>query len=93
MVEAANSTAEVVAMTLLRWCSVRAFMDAQERRRDEVLELVRKNLTKIRDVESKGVLQDFVVGDYVHVARVRQPGITPKLMNTWTGPWRVVSKT
>ena len=39
-----------------------------------------------------GVLPDFVVGDYVLVARVRQPGITPKPMNTWTGPWRVVSK-
>ena len=39
------------------------------------------------------MLPDFAVGDYVHVARVRQPGITPKFMNTWTGPWRVVSKT
>ena len=23
-------------------------------------------------------------------ARVRRPGVTPKLMATWTGPWRVV---
>ena len=33
------------------------------------------------------------VGDHVLVARVRQPGITPKLINTWTRPWRAVSKT
>ena len=23
-------------------------------------------------------------------ARVRRQGVTPKLMSTWTGPWRVV---
>ena len=39
------------------------------------------------------MLPDFAVGDYVLVPRVRQPGITPKLINTWTGPWRVASKT
>ena len=33
------------------------------------------------------------IGDHVHVARVRQLGITPKLINTWTRPWRAVSKT
>ena len=47
----------------------------------------------MRGVKKKGVLPDFAVEDYVLVARVRQPGITPKLINTWTGPWRVVSKT
>ena len=31
--------------------------------------------------------------DSVFVARFRQPGITLKLTNTRTGPWRVVSKT
>ena len=35
----------------------------------------------------------IAVGDHVLVARVRQPGITSKLINTWTRPWRVVSKT
>ena len=68
-------------------------MDAQERRREEVVDLVRKNRARMRDVKKKGVLPDFAVGDYVLVARVRQPGIRPKLINTWTGPWRVVSKT
>ena len=29
----------------------------------------------------------------MRLARVRQPGIAPKLINTWTRPWRVISKT
>ena len=40
-------------------------MDAQERRREEVVDLVRKNRENMRDVEKKGVLPDFAVGDYV----------------------------
>ena len=68
-------------------------MDAQKRGREEVLESVRKNRVRMRGVESNEVLSDIAAGDYVLVARVRQPGITSKLMNTWTGPWRVVSKT
>ena len=39
------------------------------------------------------MLPDIAVGDHVLVARVRQPDITSKLMNTWTRPWRVISKT
>ena len=35
-------------------------------------------------------LPNFEVGDYILYARVRRPGVTPKLMATWTGPWRVV---
>ena len=27
---------------------------------------------------------------FVLYARVRRQGVTPKLMSTWTGPWRVV---
>ena len=68
-------------------------MDAQERRREEMLELVRKSRAMMRGVESKGVLPDFEVGNYVLVARFRQPRITPTLTNMWTGPWRVMSKT
>ena len=33
---------------------------------------------------------NFDVGDHVLYARVCRPGVTPKLMATWTGPWRVV---
>ena len=47
-----------------------------------MLELVRKNRARMRGVERKGVLPDFAAGDYVLVARVRQPGTTLKLMNT-----------
>ncbi|CAN0286125.1 unnamed protein product, partial [Scytosiphon promiscuus] len=32
----------------------------------------------------------FEVGDCVLCARVRRPGVTPKLIATWTGPRRVV---
>ena len=35
-------------------------------------------------------MPNFEVSDYVLYARVRRPGVTPKLMATWTGPWRVV---
>ena len=35
-------------------------------------------------------MPNIEVGDYVLYARVRRPGVTPKLMATRTGPWRVV---
>ena len=35
-------------------------------------------------------LPNFEVGDHVLYARVCRPGVTPKLMATWTGLWRVV---
>ena len=38
------------------------------------------------------MVPDIALGDHVLVARVKQPGITPKLINTWTRPWRVVAK-
>ncbi|CAM9363841.1 unnamed protein product, partial [Sphacelaria rigidula] len=43
-----------------------------------------------REGSSSGLeLPKFEVGDYVLYACVRRPGVTPKLMATWTGPWRV----
>ena len=36
------------------------------------------------------MLPKFAVDDFVLYARVRRQGVTPKLMSTWTGPWRVV---
>ena len=57
-------------------------MNALERRREEVLSLV-CNIPMIRrGVESKRVLPGFALGDYVLVARFRQPDITPKVINT-----------
>ena len=35
-------------------------------------------------------LPNFEVGNFVLYAHVRLSGVTPKLMATWTGPWRVV---
>ena len=72
---------------------VRGLVDAQERKREEVLELVRRKRSRMRGVESKGVLTGFAVGNIVLEVRGRQPAITPKLMSTCTGPWRVISKT
>ena len=45
-----------------------------------------------RRKESSAVLElpNFEVGDYVLYARVRRPGVTPKVMATWIGPWRVI---
>ena len=44
-----------------------------------------------RNESSAGLeLPNFEVGDYVVYAGVRRPGVTPKLMAAWTGPWRVV---
>ena len=39
---------------------------------------------------AQAVLPKFAVGDFVLYARVRRQGVTPKLMSTWTRPWRVV---
>ena len=65
---------------------MRGLMDAQEIANEKVLGLIRKNRARMRGVENKEVLPDFGVEDYVLLARVKQPGITPKLMNTCTGP-------
>ena len=41
--------------------------------------------------QDQAVLPKFAAGDFVLYARVRRQGVTPKLMSTWTGPWRVVA--
>ena len=44
-----------------------------------------------RKESSEGLqLPNSELGDYVWYARVLRPVVTPKLMATWTGPWRVV---
>ena len=52
---------------------------------------VRKTRERQRRAAGRGVILGFAVGAYVLVARERKQGITPKLVNTWTGPWRVVT--
>jgi len=70
---------------------VRGVVDAQVALHKEVLTKVQANRERQRATASKGTLPNFAVGDYVLVARVRRSGSTPKLLMTWTGPWRVVS--
>ena len=70
---------------------VRGVVEAQVGLHKEVLKKVQTNRALQRAAVSKGALPNFAVGDYVLVARVRRSGSTPKLLMTWTGPWRVVS--
>ena len=56
-----------------------------------MLERVRAARDPKRVAASAGSMPNFEVGDYVLVARVRKLGSAPKLVTTWTGPWRVVS--
>ena len=46
--------------------------------------------TKRKIAQDKAVLPKFAVGGFAVYARVRRQDVTPKLMSTWTGPWRVV---
>ena len=46
---------------------------------------------KRRRARGQAVLPKFAVGDFVLYVRVRRQGVTPKLLSTWTGPWRVVA--
>lgn len=46
---------------------------------------------KRKKAQGQAELPKFAVGDFVLYARVRRQGVTPKLMSTWTGPWRVVA--
>ncbi|MEP0580138.1 MAG: reverse transcriptase domain-containing protein [Marinobacter sp.] len=46
---------------------------------------------KRKQAQGQVVLPKFAVGDFVLYARVRRQGATPKLLSTWTGPWRVVA--
>ena len=52
---------------------------------------MKKNRDRQRQASSRGQLPNFAVGDYLMVARVRRSGSTPKLVNTWTGPRRIVT--
>ena len=69
---------------------VRGVVEAQANLHKEVLVKVQANRGRQRAAATKGTLPNFAAGDYVLVARVRRSGSTPKLLMTWTGPWRVV---
>ena len=66
-------------------------LELQGQFRVQVQERVAAELERRHKESSAGLeLPNFEVGDYVLYARVRRPGVTPKLMATWTGPRRVV---
>ena len=71
--------------------SVAGWVTVQDELRREVLERVRAARDRKRVAASTGSMANFEVGDYVLVARDRKLGSAPKLVTTWTGPWRVVS--
>ncbi|CAM9167122.1 unnamed protein product, partial [Sphacelaria rigidula] len=57
----------------------------------KVAQPVDKNRDLQRRVASKVKIPNFVVGDNVLAARMRRSGTTPKLVSTWTEPWRIVT--
>ncbi|CAM9765422.1 unnamed protein product, partial [Sphacelaria rigidula] len=66
-------------------------LDLQERFHVRVQERVAAECARRCEGSSSGLeLPNFEVDDYVLYARVHRPGVTPKLMATWIGPWRVV---
>ena len=66
-------------------------VEAQQDLHKQVANRVEKTRELQRRVTSRGQLPNFMVGDYVLAARVRRAGTTPKLVSTWTGPWRIVA--
>lgn len=70
---------------------VRGMVDEQVRFCNEVqaaLAVSRK--TKRKLAQGEAVLPKFAISDFVLNAGIRRQGVEPKLMFTWTGPWRVV---
>ena len=71
--------------------ALKGVLEFQEQFHVQVQERVAAERKRRRKEFSAGLeLPNFEVGDYVLYARVRRPGVTPKLMATWTGPWWVV---
>ena len=71
--------------------ALKGVLELQEKFHIQVQEHVAAERERRRKESSEGLeLPNFEVGDYVLYARVRRPGVTPKLLATWTGPWRVV---
>ncbi|CAN0217617.1 unnamed protein product [Ascophyllum nodosum] len=69
---------------------VAGWVQEQEDLRRDVVKRVREQRERLREVSGRGYLPVFEVVDYVFVARVRKLGRVPKLLQTWTGPCRVV---
>ena len=68
------------------------YVRQQEDSRRDVVKCVREQRERLRGLSDREHLPVFEVGDYVLVAQVRKRGRVPKLVQTWTGPWRVASR-
>ena len=67
--------------------ALKGVLELQEQFHVPVQERVAAERERRRKESSAGLeLRNFEVRDYVLYARVRRPGVTPKLMATWTGP-------
>ena len=70
---------------------VAGWVQEQENLLRDVVKHVREQRERVRELSGRGRLPVFEVGVYGLVARVRKPGCrVPKLVQTWTGPCRVV---
>ena len=71
--------------------ALKGVLESQEQFHVQVQERAAAERERRRKESSAGLeLPNFEVGEYALYARVRRPGVTPKLMPTWTGPWLVV---
>ena len=67
--------------------ALKGVLELQEQFYVQLQERVAAERERRRNESSAGLeLPNFEVGDYVLYARVRRPGVTSKLMATWTGP-------
>lgn len=56
-----------------------------------VAQRAEKNRELQRHGANKGSVSNFAVSVYVLVSRRRRSGTKPKLVGTWTNPWRIVT--
>ena len=63
----------------------------QDELRKDVFERVCAAYERKRVAASDRSRSELEVGGYVSEVRIRKLGNTPKLVTTWTGPWRGVS--
>ena len=69
---------------------VAGWVQEQEDLRRDVARRVREQRERVLELSGRGHLPVFEIGDYVLVARVREPGRVPKLVQISTGAGRVV---
>ena len=70
--------------------ALKGVLELQQQFHVQVQERVAAERERRKESSAGLELPNFEVGDYVLYARVRRPGVTRKLMATWTGPWWVV---